>query len=52
MGLVRSKVKGWNVRLGIVRCRKGKKEEKEYDVMSLKENKIMEEDIFEWEIVE
>lgn len=52
MGLARSKVKGWNARLGTVRRRKGKKEEKEHDAMSLKENKIMEEDIFERETVE
>lgn len=51
MGLARSKVKGWNARLGTVRRRKGKKE-KEDETMSVEENKILEEDIVEGETVE
>ncbi|OWZ63046.1 hypothetical protein AYX14_04329 [Cryptococcus neoformans] len=51
MGLARSKVKGWNARLGTIRRRKGKKE-KEDETMSVEENKILEEDIVEGETVE
>lgn len=52
MGLARSKVKGWNARLGTIRRRKGKKEEKDDEVMSVEEVKGMEEDIVERESVE